>query len=116
MGKFHIRIVGGWCGNRMVMVQENLSVLLAEMGYEIKIDHQSIWENYAPPQHADLVLQLIPAFSPEELGRPSISIRPFLKDLNHQDTINEIFQVVEEHCPGNTEKPVGSYPIPVQAG
>ena len=84
MDKFHIRLIGGWCGNRMVMVRDHLSDILTERGYEVKIDQQSIWENYAPPQHVDLVLQLMSAFSETELDPPSLSVRPFLKDFVKQ--------------------------------
>ena len=99
MGKFHIRLVGGWCGNRMVMVRDNLTQLLTEKGYDVKIDQQSIWENYAPPQHADLVLQLMPAFSPEELQTPSLLVRQFLKDLNHVKTLEQVYEAVSKHYP-----------------
>jgi len=113
MGKFHIRLVGGWCGNRMVMVRDNLAQLLAERGYEVKIDQQSIWENYAPPQHTDLVLQLMPAFSHEELQPPSLMVRPFLKDLNHKETLEKVFDAVTEYYPQLQE---GTNSAAVQAG
>ena len=99
MGKFHIRLVGGWCGNRMVMVQEHLDTLLIEKGYDVKIDRQSVWESYAPPQHADLILQLMPAFSPDELKPPSLLVHPFLKDLDHQETLERVFEAVALHYP-----------------
>jgi galactitol-specific phosphotransferase system IIB component len=99
MKKFHIRIVGGWCGNRMVMIRENLAKLLAERGYEVKLDQQSIWENSAAPLHVDLVLQLISAFSTDELNCPSLNIRPFLKDLDHQETIENIIVAMEAYYP-----------------
>jgi len=99
MGKFHIRLVGGWCGNRLAMVQEHLDMLLAEKGYEIKIDQQSIWESYAPPQHADLVLQLMPAFSPDELKPPSLLVHQFVKDIDHQETLEQVFEAVAIHYP-----------------
>ena len=94
MGKFHIRLVGGWCGNRMVMVRDHLDHHLTERGYDIKIDQQSIWDNYAPPQHVDLVLQLMPAFSEEELEPASLHVRPFLKDLDHPETLELVVEAV----------------------
>jgi len=116
MKKFHIRIIGGWCGNRMVMVRDHLATLLEESGYTTKIDQQSIWENYAPPDRADMVLQLIPAFSIEELNCPSINIRPFSKDIHHQETLEAIFKALEEHYPSATNQPAGVNPFAVQAG
>ena len=106
MGKFHIRLVGGWCGNRMVMVRDHLDQLLSGRGYQVKIDQQSIWENYAPPQHADLVLQLMPAFSPEELDPPSLLVRPFLKDLDHQETLDQVLEAVAAHYPDHAPAPI----------
>jgi hypothetical protein len=115
MKKFHIRIVGGWCGNRMVMIRENLSDLLADRGYLVKLDQQSIWENSAPPLHVDMVLQLISAFSPDELNCPSLNIRPFLKDLDHQETLYNIFSAVEEYYPQSSEETLPEKPIPALA-
>ena len=103
MDKFHIRLIGGWCGNRMVMVRDHLSEILTERGYKVKIDQQSIWENYAPPQHVDLVLQLMPAFSEDELEPPSLSVRPFLKDLDHPETINCVLEAVSTHYTQSTD-------------
>jgi hypothetical protein len=99
MKKFHIRIINGWCGNQMVIVRDHLAQLLEDRGYEIKLDNQSIWENNSPPTHVDLVFQLIPAFAPEELDCPSLPIRPLLKDINHPETLENIFKVVEENYP-----------------
>jgi len=99
MGKFHIRLVGGWCGNRLSMVQQHLHKLLTEKGYDIKIDQQSIWESYAPPQHADLVLQLMPAFSPDELKPPSLLVHQFVKDIDHKETLEQVFEAVATHYP-----------------
>ncbi len=113
MGKFHIRLVGGWCGNRMVMVQQNLDNLLAERGYDVKIDQQSVWENYAPPQHVDLILQLMPAFSPDELQPPSLLVHPFLKDLNHRETLELVFEAVALYYPKTSDP---SKSVAAQAG
>jgi hypothetical protein len=109
MGKFHIRLVGGWCGNRMVMVRDHLEKLISNRGYDVKIDQQSIWENYAPPQHVDLVLQLMPAFSPDELDKPSLMVRPFLKDLDHPETLKEVYRAVADLYPQTN-------PTAIQAG
>ena len=106
MKKFHIRIIGGWCGNRMVMIRDFLAEMFEVQGYDIKLDQQSIWENNAPPTLVDLVLQLIPAFSSEELNCPSLNIRPFLKDLQHQETLDAIDQTVKEYYPVPAEMPV----------
>lgn len=101
--KFHIRIVNGWCGNRTVIVRDYLERLLEARGYQVKLDNQSVWENSSPPRHVDLVFQLIPAFQPDELTCPSISIRPLLKDLDHSETLENVFDLL-----------ASTYPAPVQ--
>ena len=86
----------------MVIVRDHLDDLLAAKGYSVKIDNQSIWENSSPPEHVDLVFQLIPAFKPAELSCPSLHIRPLLKDLNDQETLENVFRIVEEYYPVST--------------
>lgn len=83
----------------MVIVRDHLNALLEARGYKFKLDNQSIWENNAPPVNVDLVLQLIPAFSPEELPCPSVPIRPLLKDINHSETLENIFQAMKDYYP-----------------
>lgn len=99
MKKYHVRIVAGWCGNRVIMIENNLSRLFAEKGYDIKLDHQSVWDNPSPPQYADLVLQLIPAFNDEELNGLSVAVRPFVRDIDDEATLKKIFEVLERDYP-----------------
>ena len=99
MKKFHVRIINGWCGNRMVIIRDHLAGLFESEGYKIKLDNQSIWENSSAPTHVDLVFQLIPAFTEDELNCPSISIRPLLKDLNDPGTLERVFGILEQYYP-----------------
>ncbi len=110
MAKFHIRIVGGWCGNRMAMICDHLSELMSDRGYVVKLSQQSIWENSAPPVNADLVLQLIPAFSQEELNCPMVHVRHFVKDLDHPETIAKILSAMEEYYPTASSLLAGNNP------
>ncbi len=99
MGGFHIRIVGGWCGNRMVIVRDHLIELLNARGYHARVDHQSIWESRAVCPTANLILQLMPAFSEDEVHCPLLNIRMLLKDLNDPETITQILQTLESIYP-----------------
>lgn len=110
MAAYHIRIIGGWCGNRMVIVREYLSELLSDCGYQIKISHQSIWENPAVPSNADLLLQLIPAFKEEEAGCPIVNIKAFIRDLDHLETLKAIIDTLEIDYPHKTGLPAGQRP------
>ncbi|MBI9043280.1 MAG: hypothetical protein JEZ06_02270 [Anaerolineaceae bacterium] len=107
MAKYHIRIVGGWCGNRMVMIKDNLTELLTKAGYDLKVTHQSIWETYTLPPSANMILQLVVAFDDSEVSQPLLNIRPFIRDLDHQPTLKLIFDSLEEHYPEITGLPAG---------
>lgn len=96
MKKYHIRIVGGWCGNRMAMIEEYLEELLSTRGYHVRIDHQSIWESRAVCPTADLMLQLVPAFTEEEVHCPLLSIRAMSRDLEHEETVSSILAAVAD--------------------
>jgi hypothetical protein len=90
MSVYSICVVGGWCGNRMVIVAEHLQQLITNAGYPCKVTHHSVWENYSTPPRADLVLQLLPAYTEAETGCPIIPIRPLLLDLNDPKTIARV--------------------------
>jgi hypothetical protein len=110
MAMYHIRIIGGWCGNRMVMIRDFLSEMLADCGYQVKVTHQSVWETYALPPSANLILQLIPAFKPEDTPCPIVNIKPFIRDLDHLETISAIIDVLEIDYPQKTGLPAGHRP------
>lgn len=95
MRRYRVRVVGGWCGNRMLMIIENLATLFKEKGYSCEVTHHSIWQSYTLPARGDLLLQLLPAFTEEEAGYPVMDIKPFLADLHHPPTIEKIMKQVQ---------------------
>ncbi len=95
MANYRVCVIGGWCGNRLYMVAEHLSDLLAETGYPCQVKTHSVWENYSQPPVSNLILQLLPAFTEAETGCPVINIKPLLLDLNHPPTIEKIFAQVQ---------------------
>jgi len=107
---YHIRIIGGWCGNRMAMIQEYLSEILTDCGYQVKVTHQSVWETYSLPPSANLLLQLVPAFKPEDTSCPIVNIKPFIRDLDHLPTLLAIIESLEIDYPQKTGLPVGRRP------
>ena len=110
MAKYHIRIIGGWCGNRMVMVQNYLSELLSDCGYQVKVTHQSVWETYTLPPSANLLLQLLPAFKPEDTPCPIVNIKPFIRDLDDIKTLEAIIETIEIDYPRKTGLQAGQRP------
>jgi hypothetical protein len=95
MAVYRVCIVGGWCGNRMVMVAEYLNTLLESRGFPCRVFHHSVWDNTSQPPASDLVLQLLQAFTPEEAGAPVINIRRMLVDLDDGPTLEKIFTHVQ---------------------
>ena len=96
MARYHIRVIGGWCGNRIVMVADYLTELFEKKGYDCRVTHQSIWETYSLPPSVDLILQLMPAFTEAQAGCPVINIKPLTLDLDHSPTINRILDVLQQ--------------------
>jgi hypothetical protein len=99
MAKYRVVVVGGWCGNRMVMVAEHLTDLLAAAGYAAHVTTHSVWESYSRPPAANLLLQLLPAFTEAEAGCPVLTIKPLLVDLDHPATIEKILKQVRASYP-----------------
>ena len=99
MTNYKITVVGGWCGNRMVIICEHLTHLLEQAGFSCRVVHQSVWENSSPPQTSNLVLQLLPAFTEDETGCPIVNIKPMLLDLDHPETIAKIFGRLRQDYP-----------------
>ena len=99
MAKYHVCVVGGWCGNRMVMVAEHLDDLLSAAGFPCRVTTHSVWDNFSYPPAANLILQLLPAFKAAELGRPVLNVKPLLVDLSHPETIEKILGQIQADYP-----------------
>ena len=97
MSNYKVCVIGGWCGNRMVMVAEHLEELFDKAGFSCHVATHSVWENYSRPPVANLVLQLLPAFTESETGCPVITIKPMLVDLDHPATIEKILKQIQAY-------------------
>ena len=84
----------------MVMVAEHLADLLSTAGMPSRVSAHSVWDNYTHPPSADLILQLLPAFTEAETGCPVLTIKPMIVDLDHQETIEKILKQVRAGYPG----------------
>jgi hypothetical protein len=100
---YRIVVIGGWCGNRLFVVADHLRDLLTEAGFKVRVTPHNIWENYTQPPHSHLVLQLLPAFTEAEVGRPVINIRPLLKDLDDPETLDKVMAQVQADHAAQTE-------------
>lgn len=98
---YKICVVGGWCGNRMVVVKDNIQSLLSDAGFPVKVTSHSVWENYSTPPEADLILQLLPAYKESETGCPIINVKPYLLDPDDPVTTSKIIAHVQEHFANN---------------
>jgi hypothetical protein len=99
MPTFKVCVVGGWCGNRMVMLAEYLAEWLQQAGYDCRVVQHSVWNNVSAPPPAQLVLQLLPAYTEAEAGCPVINIRPLLRDLSDPATLERVRQHLQAHYP-----------------
>jgi hypothetical protein len=83
----------------MVMVAEHLEELLQKEGYPSRVTTHSVWDNFSAPPPANLVLQLLPAFTEAETGCPVITIKPMIADYDHAETLAKIFARVRLDYP-----------------
>jgi hypothetical protein len=104
MKKYHVRVIGGWCGNRMVMVADHINDLLIHTGFPCQVTYQSVWETYALPPSVDMLLQLLPAFDEVEAGCPVINIKPLLVDLDDPATVERVLTAVKSNYPAQEVK------------
>jgi hypothetical protein len=95
MHNYKVCVIGGWCGNRMIIVAEHLEELFDRAGFPCRVTTHSVWENYNQPPKANLILQLLPAFTESETNCPVITIKPLLIDLDHYATIEKILKQVQ---------------------
>jgi len=105
VGRYRVCVVGGWCGNRMIMVADHLRERLSQAGYACTVTTHSVWENYSSPPEGDLILHLVPAYSQAETKSPLINIRPLLADLDHPATMQKILDQVQANS-----RPVAATP------
>lgn len=99
MAEYRVCVIGGWCGNRMVMVAQHLEGVLLHAGLPSRVTAHSVWDNYTRPPAADLILQLLPAFTQAETGCPVLTIKPMIVDLDHQETLEKILKQVRASYP-----------------
>ncbi len=97
MPKFHVCVLGGSCGNRMIIIADHLSELFLQKGYDCRVTSISVWECFSFPPSADLLLQLLPAYKEEEVECPTINIRPFLQDIDDPLTLQKIYFEIEKN-------------------
>lgn len=99
MAEYKVCVIGGWCGNRMIIVAEYLEELFEKAGFPCPVTTHSVWENYSCPPTANLLLQLLPAFTEAEAGCPVLTIKPLLVDLDHPSTLEKIMEQVRADYP-----------------
>jgi hypothetical protein len=95
MKRFHVRVIGGNCGHKMIVVADHIQEVLAHSGYDCKVSTQSIWETMSMPPAVDLILQLLPAFSEDEGECPILYIKPLLADLDDPETWEKILATIK---------------------
>ncbi len=97
MSSFHVCVLGGSCGNRMVIIADHLSELFIQRGYDCRVTSISVWECFSFPPSADLLLQLLPAYKEEDVECPTMNIRPLLQDINDPTILQKIYSEIEKN-------------------
>lgn len=92
---YQVVVIGGWCGNLLFIVADHLRELITNAGFSIDLKTRSVWENYTQPPKAQLLLQLMPAYSEEDVDCPIINIRRLLVDRDHKETLDKIFSQLQ---------------------
>jgi hypothetical protein len=95
MSKFKVCVVGGHCGNRVMIVAEQLTELFEKKGIDCQVITHLAAGEYGFPPRSNLILQLLPAFTKEEAGVPVINIKPLIGDPAHPPTIEKILKQVQ---------------------
>jgi hypothetical protein len=97
MSKFKVCVVGGHCSNRIMIVAEQLTEFFEKQGIDCQvITHGVAYEGSFAPR-SNLILQLLPAFTEEEVGVPVINIKPLIGDPAHPATIEKILKQVQAY-------------------
>jgi len=97
MSKFKVCVVGGHCSNRIMIVAEQLTEFFEKQGIDCQvITHGVAYQGSYVPR-SNLILQLLPAFTEEEVGVPVINIKPLIGDPAHPATIEKILKQVQAY-------------------
>lgn len=90
MKPIRVVLAGGSCGNTLYLIEDQLKESFPEWGFEVRLTTQSIWERFDLPAGAELVLQTLPAYKPDDLVCPIISVRPMIRDHSDPQTLDTI--------------------------
>jgi hypothetical protein len=94
---FKVCVVGGHCSNRIMIVAEQLTQFFEQQGIDCQvITHGVAYQGSFAPR-SNLILQLLPAFTEEEVGVPVINIKPLIGDPAHPATIEKILKYVQAY-------------------
>jgi len=95
MKTYKVCVVGGHCSNRYMIVAEQLSKLFEEKGIQCYVFTHGVTGEYSFPPRANLILQLLPAFTEAETGCPVINIKPLIGNPSHPETIQKVMEQLQ---------------------
>jgi len=56
---------------------------------------QNIWDRFEAPAQTDLILQTMPAYNPSQVTCPILSVKPMIRDRDHEETLETIRNTAE---------------------
>jgi hypothetical protein len=95
MSKYKICVVGGHCSNRVMIVAEQLTEFFEKRGISCEVFTHCVAGEYGFPPRANLILQLLPAFTESDAGCPVINVKPLIGDPAHPATIENILKHIQ---------------------
>ena len=96
MKRLEILLAGGSCGSTLFLIADEIENQLSnvwEVPYRLTL--QNIWERFEAPARTDLILQTMPAYHPSQVTCPILSVKPMIRDRDHQETLEAIHNMVE---------------------
>ncbi|MBN1231381.1 MAG: hypothetical protein JXA19_05935 [Anaerolineales bacterium] len=94
--ELHICVLGGSCKGDMFPISEYLEAQLQNDNVKCSVNPMNSWETFGSPPDADILLQLTPLFSYDELTIPVLDIRSLLIDKYDQDTYRLILDTCKQ--------------------
>lgn len=94
--RLEILLAGGSCGSTLFLIADAIEHHLSNVWHiPHRLTLQNIWERFEAPSRTDLILQTMPAYNPEEVECPIISVKPMIRDQGDTRTLEAIHNMVE---------------------
>ena len=104
MKRLEILLAGGSCGSTLFLIADEIERHFSEV-WELpyRLTLQNIWERFEAPARIDLILQTMPAYHPEQVNCPILSVKHMIRDRDHAETLQAIHETAERLLKSNEQ-------------